>query len=515
MGFGQGIAQSFEIPMPQQQRMVAGGGAGRGPAKAEDYNLAALGLDKPAFDLQSTANVGERMQQYYADYADLVSFAKTMHKQYGIDVMAPDPRSEFSVRASEQFQKRLANLWHTQNAAKNAEHQLRSAQGAQLSGSASVQPGAFQQGQFFSAATPDQQTISNQLPEAFTLAGSSLNRSFDNQKDYQDALRRRDAFVGEVQRQFDQSPTEENFRRLQAAKVIKPTFNVEAAGKAKGGGSDFVRQHLEKVALVSKGSNLYFKPDPSGRVDSKGAPVRLSDQYKGQPFGYYDVVDKSGRKIKAQFVIDHLEHLPGEGGVFAVNENGEKVPFSEKGVMESMRTLGYVPAAQLYKFMEESGIADTSTADQFISEQNRITIPSQEALTATAGQTMEQREQITQEAGRGSNFWQTYIPFVPLASTSFKDASGNQVEIDTPEKGTAKLSGEQWRKVFGNTQDVIVDGKTITKTQAANGIPAQVMVRLLEDKGFITYNQGPQKGQTKKLSSGREVMFDGTQWVPK
>lgn len=471
--------------MPQQARVAAGGAGGtRGPAKAEEYNLAALGLDKgPGFDLQSTANVGDRMSQYYADYADVVSFAKTMHKNYGIDVMAPDPRSEFSVRASEQFQKKLANLWATQNAAKNAEVQLRSAQGAQLSGAASVQPGAFQQGQFFSAATPDQQAISNNLPEAFTLAGSSLNRSFDNQTDYRDAQQKAGAFVAEAQRQYDLTPTEENFRRLQAAKLIKPTFNVEATGKPAGSGNDLVRQQLEKVALISKGSNLYFKP--TDRPDAGGAMIRVSDQYKGQPFGYYDVVDKSSRKIKAQFVIDHLEHRPGEGGVFAVNENGEKVPFSEKGVLESMKSLGYVSPTQMYKFMEEAGITDTATADQFISEPNRTTIPPPE--TFGAERTLEQREQVTKEAGRGSNWFQRNIPFVSLEATKYKNPAGYEVEIETPEKGIAKMTGVEWKKIFGNAPDVIIDNETVTKTQAMNGIPAQVMVRLLEEKGFVSY----------------------------
>ncbi len=500
--FGQGIAQSFEIPMQQPEPVVRDPrtSVGRGSTKQDEFDLTSLGLEKPPTDLQVTSNVDDLVSGIYNDWSELTSYAKTMHKKYGIDVMAPDPGNEFAYRSSNAFKKMVANLAHRIEKAKRGAESIKNLQTSAFAGNIDVAPGVFAQGQFASEVPVPQQFASNKLPEEFNLIKDSVNRAVETGQDMTNLKGKVAEFIERQKRAYDANPTEDNKRRLDAAYSIGgPIWKIDNTGKAGGGTGGFVENELKKVALISKGSSMYFKP--TAKRDSAGNIVSVSDQFAGRQFGTTTITRDNGAVAQIPFEIDHLEYRPGEGGTFAVAKiTGERRPFSDKGPVEIMRTLNYIPAQQIYKYLSDSPYGDVITAENMLGPQDVSTLPTPESYTQGSGAVLEQRGELakTMETGKPA-----FMPTLPGLGFINKIAStfgvSKPVELTNPQSGvkvsvekgnntgTVKLSSEAWKNIFGTATQVVVDGEPITKSNAVKGIPSQQMVKLLEEQGFISY----------------------------
>jgi hypothetical protein len=478
MAFGEGVAQSFQVPFyqepaPRAARPVAA-------PKEEQFDLASVGLDKPVFDLQSTANVGERMAQYYKDFNDAQQFAKSMWKNYKIDVTAPDPSNPVSVRASEAFGKMLANLQFTQNMAKRAEVQLQNAQQAYLSGNADLNPNAFSQGRFFSEFTPQEQSISNLVPEYLQDAGKATSRTTDNRENYNQLTKDYALLMANAEKTGDP-------KLIAWAKSQRPLFNVEASKAGSGSGRTFIDTALEEIALMAEGSSKYYTA--TNKYDSGGGKILRSDKFKGKTIGRRDA---SGKQIS--FIVDHVEYRPGEGGMFFVDAGNNIIPVTSTDVVETYSNLSDVPKTQLYKHIGERFGTDALTAKDFISTENLPTLANRDELMQEAPQVGQKRtvaatqiaEGTPSTFGLGPFFGNRQVRLPWNKNTVVKNPISNQeVEVRPEGDDLVSVSAADWKKITGSSQGTITVGnQVIDKTTATNGIPKELMLRVLETADF-------------------------------
>lgn len=512
MAFGEGVAQSFQVPFyqeptPRAVRPVA-------PPKEEQFDLASVGLDKPVFDLQSTANVGDRMAQYYKDFNDAQRFAKTMWKQYKIDVTAPDPSNPVAIRAAESFGKMLANLQYTQNLAKNAEAQLRSSQQAYAAGNVDMQPQAFGQGQFFSEFAPQAQMVSTKVPEFLEKAGAETSRTVDNTRDFGRLMGDWDKLKKEAQAQYDANPTQDNYRRLQYVEYQRPTFNTEASRDSRGGGRTFIDMGLEELALMSEGSSKYFTP--TNKYDAGGGRILRSDKFKGKTIGRRDA---SGKQVS--FIVDHVEYRPGEGGMVFVDAGKNVIPVSEMGIVETYANISDVPKTQLYKHIGERYGTDVLGSRDFISTENIPTLANQQELMAESQQVGAKRSQVASQMAEGlpnplslGDFGTINLPW--NKNIVAKNPSTNQ-EVEIRRKGgdLVSVAASDWKKITGNSQGTITVGnQIIDKTTATNGIPKELMLRILEETDFEVPGMGQKRPEVYEPKSQAEydAIPKGAKW---
>jgi hypothetical protein len=480
MAFGEGVAQSFQVPFYQEpvQRPVRPVAA----PKEEQFDLASVGLDKPVFDLQSTANVGERMAQYYKDFNDAQQFAKTMWKHYKIDVTAPDPSNPVSVRASEAFGKMLANLQFTQNMAKRAEVQLQNAQQAYLSGNADLNPNAFSQGRFFSEFTPQEQSDSNLVPEYMQKAGEATSRTTDNIKNYNQLTKDYELLMANAEKTG-------NPRIIEWAKSQRPLLNVEARARdTDESGRTFIDTALEEIALMAEGSSKYYTP--TNKYDSGGGKILRSDKFKGKIIGRRDA---SGKQIN--FIVDHVEYRPGEGGMFFVDAGNNDIPVTSTDVVETYANLGDIPNSQLYRHLGERYGTDALAAKNFISPENLSTLANRDELMKDADRIKAQRTKAASQMTEGepdrlripswNNLTLFSIPFGKKNIVVKNPISNQEVEVRREGDDLVSVSASDWKKITGSSQGTITIGnQVIDKTTAGNGIPKELMLRVLETADF-------------------------------
>lgn len=503
MTFGQGQAQNFIIPMPQQQAAPAGGG-GRpaGPAKEPDFDFKDYGLADPQFDLQATDNVGDAVTQYYQDYANAKRFAKTMWKQHGIDVLAPSGDNEFSVIASNTFNKMIANLWDTYNKAKQGASELSKAAEDQRAGQGFINQQAMQQGRFFSQSTPDQQFTSTQVPEYIRTAQQNISRTVDNPADFNRLTRDKQLVVEQAQRIFDANPTEQNRIALETAKTMSPVRNYERTGGS-GSGDGGVRNAIEDVALYLSGSSKFFKP--TGRRDSQGFQILETDYLKNRVIGTYEQRDPTTGAVKGTkpFVVHRSEYIPSLGKVVAYNLEGEPLTL-EMGPVELGVKLGNFTSNRAYDELENMGVTDAADKLAFVRPENRATLPSMDELGSGREQALQQRSQEAQTIQQGitqPTLFSAFMSTTPLGGLvpDFLKTTQKDVTLTSPAgvKVTAKrketddgvkvvLDKKDVDKLFGTGRNFVVyEGQQYPLTQfTKEGIPVEMFQRLMEERGF-------------------------------
>jgi hypothetical protein len=482
--------------------------------KEEQFDLASVGLDKPVFDLQSTANVGDRMARYYKDFNDAQRFAKTMWKQYKIDVTAPDPSNPVAIRAAESFGKMLANLQYTQNLAKNAEAQLRNSQQAYAAGNVDMQPQAFGQGQFFSEFAPQAQMVSTKVPEFLEKAGSETSRTVDNTRDFNRLMGDWQKLKDEAQAQYKANPTQDNYRRLQYVEYQRPTFNTEATRDSRGGGRTFIDTALEELALLTEGSSKYYTK--TNEYDAGGGRILRSDKFKGRVIGSKE---PTGKQVR--FIVDHIEYRPGEGGMFFVDAGDNVIPVKPNDIVEMYTNISDIPKSQFYKHIAERYDTDVLTARDLISPENIPSLANQEELMADSPQILAKRGQTATQMAEGlpnplnlGDFGTINLPW--NKNIVAKNPSTNQ-EITVKRKGgdLVSVTASDWKKITGNSDGAVtVDNQVIDKNTAINGIPKELMLRVLERRKFEVPGMGQQRPEVyePKSQAEYEAIPKGAKW---
>lgn len=455
------------------------GQAASAPKASDGPDFKSMGLSEPVFDLQSTSNVGDRMSQYYKDFAELQKFAKTMWKNYGIDVQAPDPSNPLAVRSAETFAEMISNLWETQNLAKNSEADRKKLYDAQLQGRVE-QVNPFQQGQFLNQINPNQQFSTNEVPPWLANAGASTGETVDNTRDYKRKLDEWQVLHDEVKRRLDINPNNPDMQKnYQVVLTMKPSFNTEAT-KDSTKGKTFIDTGLEELALMSKGSNKYFTP--TDKFDANGGRILRSDKFKGKTIGRRDINTKSGAK-QVGFVVDHIEYRPGEGGMVFVDVNNNIHPVSELGIIETYAALSDVPKTQLYKHIGERYGTDQVDAMSMISPENMPTLAKDDELMAEAPKAIEQRQKGAEVISKGKPIPWTFGLFTSdLVATG---PNGEEIELNRPltDNSIIKFISTDWSKLApGGT--ITVGDQVIDKSKATKGLPKELAYRILELRGF-------------------------------
>lgn len=521
MTFGQGQAQNFIIPMPQQQA-AGGGGGGRpaGPAKEPDFDFKDYGLGDPQFDLQATDNVSEAVTQYYQDFANAKKFAKTMWKQHGIDVLAPSGDNQFSVIASNTFNKMIANLWDTYNKAKQGAAQLDKAAQAQMEGNGFINPQAMAQGRFFSQPDVSQRFTSTEVPEYIRVAKENISRTVDNQADFNRLMQDKRIVLDQAQRIYDANPTEQNRIALEAAKTMSPIRNYERTGGSGSGGGGAVAGILKETSKYLTGSpEAGFKPVP-GRFDAQGYQITATDQRKGTVVGKVERVDPITGQITSvkDFVVDRSEFHPSLGKVVVYNEEGDSKILEKSPVLFGIETKAFTPALA-YRALDNMGLDDSSDPRMFLSEQELAMLPNPQELGAQAPQVLAQREQQAKQVAEGttgyrptqnrgvlSTAWNAVLNAF-LGPTDqdfvFKNPSGSEIPARRIERDGQKLiriDGTDYSKLFGNSKFFSFDGKTYDATELTSkdkGVTPEFFNRLMEAKGYSIKGAGQAPVQGK------------------
>jgi len=122
MEYGSILAKQFDVPQRAQQGQLGGRGRGTAPAPAKDDFKLNEFLEKAPEGLErSSPDIAKQTAQYYQDWNELRSFAKTMWAKYKIDVQTPDPSNPDSIWANQAYNQKLGLLLDGVDNAKNSQ----------------------------------------------------------------------------------------------------------------------------------------------------------------------------------------------------------------------------------------------------------------------------------------------------------------------------------------------------------------------------------------------------------
>jgi hypothetical protein len=301
------------------------GGGGRMPAIKPEDELSYFGIPKPVEGLQYTDKLMQQSAAIHDRRQNLINYAKTMWKNYGIDVTNPDPSRKDAVIAKEVFNQEIANLLTDIDIAKQGREDYQKALAGQMAGTYQLNP--ISNEQYASTLSADQLGTSLAMDPTVAQATQQFGRGFRTPGQVQGAQAGVNQ-LGQVMGQQPVSPQRQQILQQQVANInphLEPFAPKEdKGGKGGGGAANFV----ERFVNHKYGGGNWKVSD----TYTKGGENWLeSNDYSGTKLGKRTVArtdSKTGKEFEGDLeaVIKKTVRNPDTGEVWVLFTNDQIPP---------------------------------------------------------------------------------------------------------------------------------------------------------------------------------------------
>jgi len=359
MEYGSILAKQFDVPQRAQQGQLGGRGRAAAPAQAKDDFKLNEFLEKAPEGLErSSPDIAKQTAQYYQNWNELRSFAKTMWAKYKIDVQTPDPSNPDSIWANQAYNQKLGLLLDGVDNARNSQKEWERRQTA-LTESKLLERQGY---------TPQGYSANSSVTEGYIPTGADprIGVAKEISGQFDTGVNQRNKMLGDMRSGLETTYGNDPERLAYQQALAQPLLasqNVKSDGG--GAGSSNTEAALKEYALLAEGSGRYFKLPEKPKYTREGRPLYEATPtgWVGSRFGQKNDGPNKGRDFVISSVLyDYGDPKnPSDGQAYFVDAEGEKVAVDKRNIANGFRSFidsnrGMYSKADYEKFLQTKGL---------------------------------------------------------------------------------------------------------------------------------------------------------------